>query len=275
MKLRLGSTKLRLAFLSMLMAILPQHQASAWGTAGHSVVAEIAQRRLSPDVLRQVKDLLGGDVSLASEAAWADDIALARPETIRWHFVNIPYAATGYDPDRDCQETPKGDCIIKAITRFRMVLADRSVPKASRAEALKFLVHLIGDIHQPMHCIDRNDAGGSQLPVLFYDRPMSLHAVWDFGLIEKHTFDWGDYVRQIEQLWLPGQDVVALRRGEPVDWAWDAHMAAVNVSYVLPEDLRLGDDYFRRSLPVVTQQLALAGVRLARVLNEALSEPQP
>jgi S1/P1 Nuclease len=275
MRLRLGPTRLRLAFLGMLIAILSHHQASAWGTAGHSVVAEIAQRRLSPDVLRQVKDLLGGEVSLASEAAWADDVALARPETIRWHFVNIPYAATGYDPDRDCQETPKGDCVIKAIARFRTVLADRSMPKASRAEALRFLVHLIGDIHQPLHDIDRNDAGGSQLPVLFYDRPMSLHAAWDFGLIEKHTFDWGDYVRQIEQLWLPGQDVVALQRGEPVDWAWDAHMAAVKVSYVLPEDLRLGDDYFRRGLPVVTQQLALAGIRLARVLNEALGAPQP
>jgi hypothetical protein len=98
---------------------------------------------------------------------------------------------------------------------------------------------------------------------------MSLHAVWDYGIIEKRTFDWGEYVRYLEQCWLPGKDIKALHRGRPVDWALEAHRAAVDVAYVLPDDMTLSLDYYQRSLPTVDRQLALAGVRLAHVLNEA------
>jgi hypothetical protein len=132
-----------------------------------------------------------------------------------------------------------------------------------------FLIHFVGDVHQPLHAADRHDAGGSQVGVTFFDRPMSLHAVWDFGIIEKRTFDWGEYVRYLDQCWLRGKDINALQRGSPVDWALEAHRAAVDVAYVLPEDLNLSLAYYQRSLPIVDRQLALAGIRLAHVLNEA------
>ena len=236
-----------------------------------SIIAEIAQRRLDPVALRRVEDLLGGKVSLASIANLADTIAATRPETRNWHFVNIPVGATAYDPDRDCAATPRGDCIVKAIARFRAILSDPRKPKAERAEALVFLVHLVGDIHQPLHCADRNhDGGASTLKVTFFGTPMSLHLVWDVGLIEKVTYDWGDYVDHLERDWLATRDVAQLARGEPVDWAWASHQAAVAVAYALPEDLNLGDGYFQHSRATVDQQLALAGIRLARVLNEAL-----
>jgi hypothetical protein len=261
--------KLRAVLIVILFAMSPLQQAAAWGVSGHSIIAEIAQRRLAPRVQDKIHDLLGGEVSLASIASWADTIAVRRSDTVRWHFVNIPYEANGYDPDRDCQES-KGSCVINAITKFQAILADRSVPKPMRAEALMFLVHFVGDVHQPLHCINRDDAGGSQLAVTFFDRPMSLHAVWDFGIIDKHTFDWGEYVRQIERGWLQGKDITALQRGKPADWASESHTAAVDVAYVVPEDLKLGDAYYQRALPVVDQQLARAGLRLARVLNESL-----
>ena len=159
---------------------------------------------------------------------------------------------------------------IKAIARSRALLQNRSAPRLQRAEALKFLVHFIGDVPQPLHDIDRHDEGGNKVAVTFFDTPMSLHGVWDFGLIEKRTYDWGQYVTDLENNWLRGKDIHALEDGNPVDWALHAHAAAVNAAYILPEDLRLGKDYYQRATPVVDEQLALAGIRLARVLDEAL-----
>jgi hypothetical protein len=263
----------RAGLFAVLFALAPLDEAASWGASGHSVVAEIAQRRLHPEALRRIKKLLGGEVSLASIASWPDHLTLLRPNTVNWHFVNIPYDATGYVPARDCGETPKGDCVINAIARFRAVLADKWAPKRKRAEALKFLVHFVGDIHQPLHSADRNDAGGNQVAVTFFGNPMSLHAVWDYGIIDKHTFDWGEYVRELEQNWIAGKDIAALQRGTPADWAMEAHKIAIDVVYVLPEDLKLDDSYYRRALPAVDRQLALAGLRLARVLNEAFGRP--
>ena len=137
-----------------------------------------------------------------------------------------------------------------------------------------YLAHLVGDVQQPLHATDRNDAGGSKVKVKFFDHPMTLHAVWDYAIIDRRTFDWGDYVRYLEQCWLPGKDR-SLQDGSPVDWALEAHRAAVDVAYVLPANLDLGLDYYQRALPVVDRQLALGGIRLAHVVNQTLGYPDP
>lgn len=258
----------KVVVLAGLLAFVPLDAALSWGASGHSIIAEIAQRRLHPQALAQIKSLLGGNVSLASIASWADDVVHERPDTVRWHFVNIPYWATNYNSNRDCAPATGGDCVINAIARSRAVLTNCSAARERRLEALKYLVHFVGDVHQPLHTIDRDDEGGNKVAVTFFDTPMSLHGVWDFGLIEKYTYDWGQYVTSLENNWLQGKDIRALEGGNSVDWALQAHAAAVNVAYVLPEDLRLGEDYYERALPIVDQQLALAGIRLARVLNE-------
>jgi S1/P1 Nuclease len=258
----------RASLLACFLALAPVNQALSWGSNGHSIIAEVAQHRLHPQVFARIENLLGRQVSLGSVASWADHIAQKRPDTINWHFVNIPYEATNYDPSRDCQPTPQGDCLISAIRRSRKTLEDKFALKQQHAESLMFLVHLVGDVHQPLHTIDRNDAGGNKVAVNFFDTPMSLHTVWDVGLIEKRTYDWGEYVRILERGWLSGKDICDLQRGNPVDWALQAHAAAVEVAYALPEDLQLGEAYYQRSLPTLDQQLALGGIRLARVLNE-------
>jgi hypothetical protein len=263
----------RAGVLAACFAIFPLHYAAGWGSRGHSIVAEIAQRRLEPSAQQKVKELLGADVSLASIASWADEIRLLRPDTYNWHFVDIPYEANGFDPARDCKATPKGDCVVNGIQRLRQTLIDPSKGKRDRAEALMFLVHFVGDIHQPLHCAERNgDKGGNQVAVTFFGQNSNLHKVWDFGLIDRRTLDWSEYVMYLEQNWLPGHDVADLEGGEPADWAWEAHQAAVNVAYALPGDLMLAEEYYEKSLPTVDRQLALAGVRLARLLNEALRD---
>jgi len=262
----------RIIALALACAMAPIQEARSWGAAGHSIIAEIAQRRLPPRVQRTIHRLLGGTASLASVAGWADQIATQRPETVNWHFVNIPYAASSYDPVRDCRPTPKGDCVVAAIERFKAILADRSQSRRRRSEALIFLVHLVGDIHQPLHCADRDDAGGNKTAVTFFGTATNLHMVWDVGIIEKHAFDWGQHVRELEENGLIPKPSAGQQRGSVADWAWETHVAAVNVAYAIPADGALGDAYYQRSLPIVQRQLALAGIRLARILREALGD---
>src|SRR5262245_59589404 len=118
-------TLLRAAFLIIVFAVGPVSEAASWGASGHSIIAEIAQRRLDPQAARRIRELLGDNVSLASIASWADDLTMSRPDTANWHFVNIPYDAASYDPERDCKATARGDCVINAIARARALLADR------------------------------------------------------------------------------------------------------------------------------------------------------
>jgi hypothetical protein len=284
---------MRTLCLAAVLALAPFEQALAWGQEGHSIVAEIAQRRLEPATLEKIYKLLRSElpglkstapISLSSIASWADDYRPQHEETRNWHFVDIPYDRDDYRPAEDCRLDPQyGDCAINAIARVRQTLADCTKPNDERVAALKFLVHFIGDIHQPLHAITRidpdtgkEDQGGNTIQVTFFDKKTKrdvstdLHTVWDTHVILHKVYDWGEYVRLIETEWLPGKDIAALQAGDPVAWVLAAHRAAVEVSYNFRPDHVLDEEYFRASEPIVDQQLALAGVRLARVLNETL-----
>lgn len=264
-------------FLCTVLVVLLPETASAWGWKGHVVIAKIAARRLSPQARHAVTELLTGQ-TLADVANWADDIRAARPETAQWHFVDIPLSATSYVPARDCRPTPAGDCIVAATQRWLRVLADRRRSNASRAEALKFVVHLIGDMHQPLHCADNQDHGGNDIDVTFFgervnpftQKPWNLHAVWDAGLIERASLGATAYAKHLVAM-LRSADVGALQSGTVVDWVLESHHAALEHAYAsLPADRRIGTAYLHANLPAVDEQLARAGVRLAHVLNEAL-----
>lgn len=157
--------------------------AFAWGPDGHVIVANIAQGRLTPAAQAKVSAMLGG-ASLASVSNWADEIRPERRETSRWHFINFAEGATHYVPSRDCVFIEgQGDRIIAAIDR---VLADLKRSDTSRIDALKFLAHFVGDLHQPFHAIatERRESG---IRVSFFDKRTNLHAVWDSGLIAHAT----------------------------------------------------------------------------------------
>ncbi len=264
---------MKAALFGVLLTLSVPQQAFAWGQEGHSIIAEIAQQRLDADTLRRVKTLLGGEVSMASVASWADDYRAAHPETAGWHFVNIPLDNTAYDPDRDCA---KSDCVVQAIARLRAAVGDCSKPAGDRSEALKFLVHFVGDIHQPLHDETRfaadgkDDHGGNSLAVTFFGQPTNLHAVWDTGLIMHTVYDWGAYVTRLRAGWLDGRDISALESGTPADWATEAHRFARSIAYEIPADSNLADAYYAKALPIVDRQLALAGARLALLLKDSL-----
>jgi hypothetical protein len=282
---------MRLAVLAALFACGLSGPAFAWGQEGHSIIAEIAQHRLSPDAAAMVELLLGKGHSLASIASWADDAREARPETSNWHFVSIPLARDNYDEAADCHpadEATKGDCVVSELKRLRNEL--RCTSGDQKVEALKFAVHFVGDVHQPLHAVLEKTGGndilidlfargdkctGSCLPQHDY---MKFHAAWDSGLILGTVWDWGRYVDRLEtgDGWLttPEARASGIDGGTPEQWAEETHKAAQTVWALLPENSVLGDTYYEKVSPVVARQLGVAGLRLAKFLNDAYGSNQ-
>jgi nuclease S1 len=252
-------------------------QAHAWGPEGHSIVAEIAQRRLTPEAAAKVREILGENASLASIASWADDYRAVHLDSAGWHFVDIPLAADDYEESRDCAPSPQGDCVVHELARSLRDLADPASSAAQRRDALKFVVHLVGDVNQPLHTVGELH-GYNDLAVCYFSSPAkndcapsNLHSVWDVGLIRSIFWDWGGYVDYLETDWLPAHRDPALDAGTSVDWALEAHRAARDVAVAgVTMDAHLGADYLAAVRPTLDRQLAVAGLRLARTLNEAL-----
>ena len=251
-----------------LIAILAQpRDVRAWGCLGHIIIGQIAADQLSPEARDAVADLLGGK-SLAEVSCWADEIRPTHPETKRWHYVDIPRLATAYDPTRDCAPTPEGDCLIAAIFRSLSTLKHPTRPQQERADALRFLAHLMGDLHQPLHCADDHDRGGNEIAVEFLGTHENLHSVWDTGLINALVRTDPDLAAHLTHA---ASEERRARRGTIVAWALESHAVAVDHVYgALPGDRHLGAAYVDAQRPTVERQLVLAGVRLAAVLNRVL-----
>ena len=195
--------------------------------------------------------------------------------TAPWHYVNIEIAETQYEPDRHC---PDRQCVVGQIDRFRETLADPSINPAKRHKALKYLIHFVGDLHQPLHAGQNHDRGGNDVKVEFLGqsvnpstkKPWNLHQVWDHGLLDQYASDAKQAVAQIDR-YLTSQHEAEWANGSVVEWAMQSHDQAREHAYTFAADKRLDDVYVKQALPVIEAQLASAGIRLAHVLNMALS----
>ncbi len=258
----------RLALLALLLfAPLP---ALAWGAQGHEIAAAIALADLTPAARAQVAALLGSDAMLVHDSNWADEIREQRPQTGDWHFVDIPLDAPGYDARRDC---PAGACVVAQIGDDLHRLADRRLPPPVRAEALRFLIHFVADIHQPLHTEDNNDRGGNAVRVILGREHSNLHHVWDTSLVQAVGFDTGEIAGEISRGITPAQRK-QWQAGTPAQWANESHRLARDEIYAQVGDrrsLRLPRGYAYAEAPVVQMQLAKAGVRLAWLLNSAFN----
>ena len=164
------------------LVLIPRGAALAWGRLGHRASAKLADSRLSPRACAIIRELLEPGESLADASTWADEHSREIPGSTAWHYVNVPIWASRYDA-RDCR---RQGCVISKIAEFRAILLDRKAPRTRRRTALRYLVHLVQDVHQPMHVADRNDRGGNTLQLRYgrYDNT-NLHQVWDSGLLEQ------------------------------------------------------------------------------------------
>ncbi|MCK9538893.1 S1/P1 nuclease [Dokdonella sp.] len=253
-----------LAFACFLLLALPVG-ACAWGPAPHRMVAELAEGQLTPATQVEVRRLLG-KASLTDVAPWADEIrndpaqrALWR-ETAPLHFVNFADAACRYVARRDC---PGGRCIVAGIERYARVLADRGRPDAERAQALRFVVHFIADVHQPLHAGYRPDRGGNRYQVRWQGRGTNLHAVWDSPVLASRGLGWRSYARELAGKPLPRAT------GTPASWAEES-CRITRDGGLYPRGHRLDAAYAARMRPLAEQRVRVAAARLARMLNRAL-----
>ena len=258
--------------------VLPLTPALAWGVEGHAVVADIAEARLTESARRQVHALLDADgkTSLDQIASWADMVRMQRRDTGPWHYVDIPLEADRYDPARDC---PDGQCVVAKIADFQKVLAASNTVTPERVEALKWVVHFVGDVHQPLHAEDHDDKGGNEVPVAGFGKRANLHSIWDTDFIEQDDPDASDLTKRLNAR-ITAAQIRDWEASQPADWANESHRIAQEVGYgMLPTMPLLGTRpmpeeidaaYRKAATEAIEHRLQQAGIRLASVLNGSL-----
>lgn len=260
-----------LALVSTLAFALLPVPAHAWGPLGHRLVALLAWDDLTPASRRQIEALLKDeqDPTLAGIASWADDLRESDPvlgrKTTRWHYVNIGEHDCVYQKQRDC---PGGNCVVEAIRTQTSILADTKRTRAERLQALKFVVHFVGDVHQPLHAGYGRDKGGNDVQVNWNGRGTNMHTLWDSRMLVTTDRSETDYLRHLRALPRPSIGAIAL---PPPAAAWaEQSCHVVTQPDFYPRRAKLEQSYVDKHLPIAERQLRAGGVALAAVLNKAL-----
>jgi hypothetical protein len=254
----------------------------AWGAIGHRIVADLAQRQLNPKALAEVHRLLKTENAsdLADVASWPDELrdsddpavkALGK-QTAKLHYMDFKdfkNDSCEYQPARDC---PDGLCVVKGLRNYVAVLADPKRSDKERREALSFVVHFVGDIHQPLHAGDRDDKGGNDYQVQFNGKGTNLHKVWDSGMLYTRNLKWPEYATRLAE----DGPVVLPPATAPLDdpyaqWAEES-CRITRDDGVYPKDHVIDDKYVAAELPIAETRLKEAGKRLADLLNTTLGK---
>ena len=280
----------------MAFLVLTAPEALAWGPQGHHTIGAIADRLLTPAAHTAVLHILQNDrdkfdspsrrTTLESVSEWADEVRGTPAARPAWHYDDVPICGTR-DKTGYC---PGGQCNTEQLKRLIGVLADARAPARERDEALKWVVHLVGDIHQPLHAADNGDHGGNLVPVALegvhtHGRE-NLHRAWDNDLVQLvlHARNRQQPPRDIEALAAEARDLERqVGEGTPESWARESNNLARNVAYhypgfacnSVPSDIVVLDGaYLEDAELVVRERLLLAGARLAAVLNAALAQTE-
>jgi hypothetical protein len=263
-------------------ALLFGTEAVAWGVVGHRLISEIAEQHLDARSQHALHDLIGTE-SLADVSVWLDQQRLAlrhqQPGSERWHYDDWPVCETENVSREYCRD---GNCASQAYIRSLSVLRDHQAAHAIRLNALRVVVHVLEDIHQPLHAADHRDRGGNQIDVRLgpHGRHSSLHAAWDTQFLS--DFHDRQSLNQVAREWLSqaSSEIGLLEKGDIHSWLLESHQLARATAYGelpgfscavdSPVDVVLSADYTEHATHVIHRQLLRAGVRLAAVLREAL-----
>jgi nuclease S1 len=254
--------RLRIGFqfwMAIIFLVSNVPDSAAWGPQGHRVMGLIADSHLNPEV----KDLIAKKFninSLADVATWADKTRKIRKEEGPWHYTNIAEGEWTYDAGRDC---PNSACVTEKIKEFSSMLADRSVSFQDRKDALKFLVHFVGDVHQPLHLGNKKDRGGGTLHFPYKGRKVSLHYLWDGGLIDWKKESLSKYAVRLNDR-ISKAEISTWNMSSVSDWANESRSLALKVAYNIDS---LSKTYIERGREIIGLRLTQAGVRLAHRLN--------
>lgn len=258
--------------LLLAAGLLVASAASAWGPHGHQVVAEVAARELKPAARAEVERLLGDRAgnAMREAATWADEIRSEERwrHTGSWHYLNFDLGDCSYSAKQNCRG---GNCVVAAIEREARTLADRKAGDAKRANALRFVIHFVGDVHQPLHAGLGRDRGGNDVQIRYGRDGNNLHGFWDQDIIRAYRG---------KLAVMPHADDLLANDGPDGDWHWhdrspvvwaETSCAIVQRPDFYPARGAIDRDYVQRFAPVVDDQLEAAGHRLAAMLNRILA----
>ena len=238
--------------------------ASAWGPKGHDVVASVAENHLSKRALKRIEAVLDGE-SMVYVANWLDN-ASHTPEyayTKTWHYVNVEPSEGSY---AESQREPKGD-VVTAVNAIVERLKSGELTKEEERAELMMLIHLVGDMHCPMHAGHKSDRGGNGTQVTFFGKGKKLHSVWDSDIVESaHRWSYTEWQKQIDRL--NPKQCRAIVQGTPNDWIEECVTLADDVYRNSATGENLSYDYVAQYASVVESQLLKGGLRLAALLEE-------
>ena len=271
----------RAIVLTLLFAIQSWSAAYGWGDEGHRITGYIADELLTATARAELRKI--GDDDLAQIATWLDDQRDALEQryrgSSRWHYENRPACGSSSGGSSTC---PRGQCITRQIERSLAVLDDRQAGRAQRVEALRILVHLLGDLHQPLHLADNGDRGGNDTYVLLPNdgRPRRLHEAWDTRFLRMNLRRRDEQAYAHSLLTAHRSERTAWKNGDIAAWAMESYTIGTRHAYdLLPgfacgrhdsAPIRLPSSYIEQAREDVDVQLVKAGVRIAEILNRAL-----
>ena len=242
------------------LVLLQPISAFAWGATGHRVVGAIAEDHLSHKARKAVHRILGGE-SMAIAATWMDEVRSdhAYDYTHDWHWVTIPDGSTYAAAEKN----PNGDAI-ETIDSMVAKLKSDTLSTARQLFCLKVLIHLVGDLHQPLHVGGVDDKGGNTFQVQWFGKGSNLHRIWDSGMIDDHGLSYTELAASIDHV--SKTQMQDWSHGTAADWAQE-NLAFRAQIYNVKEGGKVGYEYQYLNWPVVQQQLLKGGVRLAGLLN--------
>lgn len=256
--------KFKLIFVLFLSFGLLNSESSKnkWGPTGHRTVGEIANKYLTPKAKREIKKLLNSE-SLALVSTFGDEIKSDKryDKFYTWHYINMPLEAD-YDASKQNLE---GD-LVSGIAYCKSVITDQNASDEDKAFYLKLLIHLIGDLHQPMHIGLEEDKGGNDFKVQWFYKDTNLHSVWDSKMIDDYGMSYSELAKNAD--YLTKDQIKELQQGTVIDWVNETHKLAriVYASAQQGDNLRYGYSY--KFLNVARKQMQIAGIRLAKTLND-------
>jgi nuclease S1 len=238
-----------------------------WGSKGHEIIAAISETQLTDTARKRVKELLPQGTTLADASTWADKAGRQIPDMDSYHFINFPKDANTYDQQRDCRLR---NCVIEAIGWYMQVLTSPDAPRNEKRIALRFVAHLVGDIHQPLHAGFAEDRGGNSVDVRFNGRKENLHSLWDTALVQLEEGTSSEIAVRIQAA-VTSEDRQQWEQGTPADWALESLAVVRSQVYRLPASGEINATYVESARAVIRTRIAQAGTRLAWVLNASLS----
>jgi hypothetical protein len=233
---------------------------------GHRIVGEIAEMRLFPEVKTKIRKNFNIK-KLSDVANWADQVRKKRSEG-PWHYCNIKESERTYEKNRDC---PDGACVVEKIRDFSRAMLNEELSPKKRKEALMYLIHFVGDVHQPLHLGNARDRGGNSIRLSFKGKTTNLHALWDGKLI---YFAGKSLVQYSTDLSRRTTESGKWNSSKVAEWANESRTLALNHAYMpgRSSKMRLSKKYIETSREIIELRLSQAGVRLAGLLNRLLSE---